>query len=92
MDYLEQLIKPEKLKIGDKVVAISLSWGGAGAYPYRYEIGKSRLESIFGLQVYPTKHALRSEEWISNNPKARADVWRQHKLPTSVTQNYRFFG
>ncbi|MEK6734158.1 MAG: S66 peptidase family protein [Pseudomonadota bacterium] len=84
MNYLEQLIKPEKLKIGDKVAAISLSWGGAGTYPYRYEIGKSRLESIFGLQVYPTKHALRSEEWISNNPKARADDLIEAFLDPSI--------
>jgi len=27
---MKQLIKPQKLNPGDKVAAVSLSWGGAG--------------------------------------------------------------
>lgn len=67
------LIKPSMLKRGDKIAAITLSWGGAAIFPYRFEVGKKRLEEIFGLEVVPTKHALKSAEWIYNNPKARAD-------------------
>lgn len=70
---MKELIKPLKLKHGDKVAAITLSWGGPGTYPYRFAIGKQRLEEIFGLQVIPTKHALKSADWIYQNPKARAD-------------------
>ena len=67
------MIRPPKLNKGDTVAAISLSWGGAGAIPHRYETGKRQLETTFGLTVVPTKHALKSAEWIAKNPKARAE-------------------
>lgn len=70
---MKSLIKPPKLHPGDKIAAITLSWGGPGTFPYRFEIGKQRLEELFGLQVEPTKHALKSAEWIYHNPRARAD-------------------
>ena len=54
------MIKPKKLKQGDKVATISLSWGGAGDIPYRYEAGKKQLQDKFGLQVVETKNALKS--------------------------------
>ena len=66
-------IKPKPLKEGDTVAAISLSWGGAGTLPYRYEIGKRQFQDIFGVKVVETKNALRSAEFIARNPKARAD-------------------
>lgn len=66
------MIKAKKLVPGDKVATISLSWGGAGELPQRYAIGKQRLESQFGLEVVETKHALKSAEWIYQNPEARA--------------------
>lgn len=67
------MIKPSKLLPGDKIAAISLSWGGAGTFPHRYEIGKKQLEAELGLQVIETRHALRDAEWLDKNPKARAD-------------------
>lgn len=68
-----KLIKPKKLKQGDKIATVSLSWGGAGELPHRYEKGKNRLEKIFGLTVVETKNSLKPAEWISKNPQARAD-------------------
>jgi muramoyltetrapeptide carboxypeptidase LdcA involved in peptidoglycan recycling len=67
------LIKPKKLKKGDKVATISLSWGGAGELPHRYQQGKKQLQEIFGLEVIETKNALKSAQWIYENPKARAE-------------------
>ncbi len=67
------MIKAKKLKKGDKVATISLSWGGAGEFPYRYETGKKQIEENFGLKVVETKHALKSARWIYENPKARAE-------------------
>ena len=67
------MIKPQKLKSGDRIVAVSLSWGGPGAYPHRYETGKRQFEEQFHVQVIESEHALRDPEWLSNNPKARAD-------------------
>lgn len=52
------MIKARRLKPGDTVAAVSLSWGGPGAIPHRYEAGKRQLEEIFGLKVVETRHAL----------------------------------
>jgi muramoyltetrapeptide carboxypeptidase LdcA involved in peptidoglycan recycling len=49
------------------------SWGGPGAIPHRFEIGKQQLEFEFGIKVVPTQNALRDAEWIKKNPKARAE-------------------
>lgn len=70
---MRALIKPKKLKEGDKVVTISLSWGGAGEIPHRYAQGKKQLESTFGLTVAETKNALKPADWIYKNPQARAE-------------------
>ena len=67
------LTKPKSLKQGDTVATISLSWGGAGELSHRYEIGKRRLQEIFGLNVVETKNALKSADYISKNPQARAE-------------------
>ncbi len=66
------MIKPSKLNKGDTIATISLSWGGAGDLPHRYQIGKEQIEETFGLKVVETRHALRSAEWLDKNPKARA--------------------
>ena len=65
--------KPHKLHPGDKVAAISLSWGGPGTFPLRYAAGKKQLEDEFSLQVVETRHALREKDWFQRNPQARAD-------------------
>lgn len=66
-------IKPKALRRGSRVAAVTLSWGGPGTIPYRYEIGKQQLEEEFGVKVIETEHALRSDDWIAKNPQARAD-------------------
>jgi muramoyltetrapeptide carboxypeptidase LdcA involved in peptidoglycan recycling len=72
---VKKLIKPEKLKRGDKVATVSLSWGGAGdkALRTRYEIGKKRLEEVFGLEVVEMEHTLSGTEYVYNHPKERAE-------------------
>ncbi len=65
--------KPHKLHPGDKVAAVSLSWGGPGTFLGRYAAGKKQLQDEFGLQVVETRHALSEEDWLKRNPRARAD-------------------
>lgn len=67
------LTRPKSLKQGDTVATISLSWGGAGEVLHRYEIGKRRLQEVFGLNVVETKNALKSADYIYKNPQARAE-------------------
>ena len=66
------MLKPRKLKHGDKVAAISLSWGGPGAFPYRCTAGKEQFIQGFRVEVVETTHALRDPVWLAKNPEARA--------------------
>ena len=70
---IADMIKPVKLQAGDKVAAISASWGGPATFPHRYEAGKRQLQDAFGVTVVETPHALHSAEWLERNPRARAD-------------------
>lgn len=67
------LVRPPRLRAGDTLAAVSLSWGGPGTFPHRWEAGRRQLEETFGVRVVPTRHALRDAGWLRRNPKARAD-------------------
>src|ERR671911_207688 len=67
------MIKARKLSPGDTVATVSLSWGGPGAFPHRYEAGKRQLQDEFGLEVVEMPHTLRDPEWLYTNPRARAE-------------------
>ena len=68
------MIKPERLKKGDTVAIVSLSWGGLGDENliHKFYLGKERLEKIFGLNVVVMPNALKGTEFIRENPKLRA--------------------
>ena len=55
------------------MAAVTLSWGGPGQIPHRYEIGKRQLEAEFGLKVVEMAHTLSPPDYIYQNPQARAD-------------------
>ena len=78
------MMKSEKLQPGDKVATVSLSWGGPGAFPYRYEAGKRQLEEEFGVTVVEMPHTLSDPSWLQNNPQARADDLMQAFADTSI--------
>ncbi|MBA2650296.1 MAG: LD-carboxypeptidase [Legionella sp.] len=89
---MQQLILPKKLSPGDKIAVISPSWGGPGAYPYRYEMGKQRLESIFGLEVIAMPHALKDPDFVYRNPKVRAEDLMQAFLDPTVKAIFSSIG
>lgn len=68
------MIKPKRLKKGDKIAIVSLSWGGLGdpQYIHKYALAKERLENDFGLEVVAMPHALRGSEFVDANPALRA--------------------
>lgn len=70
---MKKLTRPNKLQKGDKVAAISLSWGGPGTIPSKYNYGVRQLEDLLDVEVTPTRHALKEAQWLHDNPKARAD-------------------
>ena len=67
------MLKAPKLNQGDRVATVTLSWGGPGACPHRYEAGKRQLEEEFAVEIVEMPHALRDPVWLAKNPKARAD-------------------
>jgi muramoyltetrapeptide carboxypeptidase LdcA involved in peptidoglycan recycling len=81
---MTHLIKPKRLKPGDTLATISLSWGGAGMLPHRYATGVRQLEEAFGIHVIPTRHALRDSDWLAQNPQARADDLMQALSDSSI--------
>lgn len=68
------MIKPEKLKKGDKIAVVSLSSGllGEEKLIHKYHIAKERLENDFGLEVVAMPNALKGLDFVYNNPQARA--------------------
>ncbi len=72
---MNNLIKPQMLKPGDKVALVSLSGGGAGDADirWRYEQGKERLGSIFGLEAVEMEYTLAGTDYIYNHPEKRAE-------------------
>ena len=80
------MIKPEKLKRGDKIAVVSLSWGGLGDENliHKYYIAKERLENDFGLEVIAMPNALKGSEFIYEHPEARAqdlmDAFRDESI------------
>lgn len=69
------LKKPPRLHRGDKVAAVSLSWGAAGGpgVRWRYELGKRRMEELLGLQVVEMPHTLAPEDYVAAHPEKRAE-------------------
>ncbi|TVP65344.1 MAG: LD-carboxypeptidase [Nitriliruptor sp.] len=67
------LIKPQRLRAGDQLAAVSLSWGGPGTFPHRYEAGKRQLEDTFGVEVVEMPHTLAGAATLAADPGARAD-------------------
>ena len=66
------LIKPPRLRGGDRVAVVTPCWGGPAIFPARYEAGKHVLTKEFGLEVVETAHALKDAAWLCAHPEARA--------------------
>ena len=79
------MIKPKKLKKGDKVVIVSLSSGLAGEemFRHRYELGKKRLEQL-GFNVVTMKNALKGIEYLYNHPEKRAEDFMEAILDKDI--------
>ncbi len=67
------LVKPRRLAPGDRIAAVSPSWGGPGAYPGRYAAGKQQFEAGFGIEIVEMAHTLAPPDWVRANPRARAE-------------------
>ena len=69
------MIKPERLRKGDKVAIVSLSSGllGEPDFLHKYELGKKRLEEKFGLEVVAMPNTLKGIQYLYEHPEKRAE-------------------
>ncbi len=70
---MKPLAKPRRLHPGDKIAAVTLSWGGPAVFPERYQAGKHQLEEAFNVQVMEMPHTLSEAGWLKAHPQARAE-------------------
>jgi muramoyltetrapeptide carboxypeptidase LdcA involved in peptidoglycan recycling len=66
------LVRPRRLARGDRLAAVSLSWGGPATFPDRYRAGKRQLEDAFGVEVVEMPHTLADAATLAGDPAARA--------------------
>ena len=71
------MLKPERLKKGDKVAVVSLSWGGLGDdnLIHKFHIAKERLKNEFGLELIAMPNALKGSKFTYEHPELRAKDW-----------------
>ncbi len=88
------MIKPFKLKAGDTVATVSLSWGGAGdeALKWRYEQGIQRLKEEFGLNVVEMPITLAGSDYVYHHPKERARDLMQAFLDPNIKAIFSCIG
>lgn len=65
--------RPSNLKPGDKVAIISPSSGLPHIFPWVYEQGLDRIKEVFELEPVEFPTARQTPEYLSKNPKARAE-------------------
>lgn len=68
------MIKPERLKKGDKIAVVSLSSGllGENAIIHKFDIAKERLKNDFGLELIAMPNALKGIKFTYEHPELRA--------------------
>lgn len=79
------LIRPRRLQPGDRIAAVSPSWGGPSVFPDRYAAGKRQLEQLFGVTVVEMPHTLAAADWLAANPAARAHDLMDAFSDTTIT-------
>ena len=67
------MIKPERLRKGDRVAIVSLSRGMLGEEPFlhKLELARKRMEA-YGLEVVVMPNALKGLQYLYEHPEARA--------------------
>lgn len=68
------MLKPQRLRPGDKAAIVSLSSGmlGEEQFIHKYHLARERLERDYGLQVVAMPNALKGRDYLYRHPEARA--------------------
>lgn len=70
---MSELIKPGRLRAGDRVAVVATSFGGPALFPHVFDRGLANLREIFGLEIveYPTARMDPDDLW--RHPERRAE-------------------
>ncbi|MCO4782330.1 MAG: LD-carboxypeptidase [Candidatus Cloacimonetes bacterium] len=85
------MIKAKQLKPGDSVAIVSPSWGGPSQFPHIFKLGLKVLRDM-GLKVREFPSATKSEEFLSKNPKFRAQDINNAFLDSSIKAIFASIG
>lgn len=66
------MLRPARLKAGDRIAAVSLSHGWPHKFPEAYRDGKRQLEKAFNVTVVERRCTLAEPDWLAAHPEARA--------------------
>ena len=68
------MIKPERIRPGDRVAVVSPSSGilGEPQFLHKFELAKTRLERDYGLELVSMPNALKGSAYLYEHPEARA--------------------
>ena len=69
---MNRFLTPPPLERGDRVAIVAPASGAAARFPHVYELGLSRLESVFDLEPVEFPTARADDEFLRANPEARA--------------------
>lgn len=67
------LTLPRRWQAGDRIAAVSLSWGGPGVLPDRYRAGVRQFEAEFGVEVVEMASTLARPDVLAARPQLRVD-------------------
>lgn len=85
------MIKPQRLRPGDKAAIVSLSSGSLGEpqFIHKYHLARERLERDYGLQVVAMPNTLKGRDYLYRHPEARAqdlmDAFRDPEVKAVFT-------
>ena len=66
-------IFPPRLREGDRVAALSPSWGGPSVHPRVFDLGLMNIESLLGVRVKEFPTSRMPNEELYHNPRRRAE-------------------
>ena len=69
---MTNFVTPSPLNPGDKVAIVSPASGRAATYPHVYELGLTRLQSVFDLKPVEFPTATKSDDYLYDHPEERA--------------------
>ena len=67
-----EIIRPPRLRAGDRVAVVATSWPGSSVYPHVYRAGLAALREVFGLEVVEYPSTAFTPEYAAAHPAERA--------------------